>query len=251
MAQAGRLIVQGIADDHFCRVLREDPARAGLLYLGTEFGLYISFDAGASWQRFQLNLPISPIYDLKIKGDDLIVATHGRSFWILDDLTVLHQLATGEAGDSGWLAPYKDLEGEAAHLLKPATTERWLPKMFEGLFESGEGKQYMGTLGAVAAYVKEETPEHGVKYTYLDSGVNPPSGAVITYYLREGRVGSRRHRPADTAPSKPEATITLRIDDEDGNEVKTFKSLHADEEDAGATVASPSLMLRGRGRGTR
>ena len=227
------LIVQGIADDHFCRVLREDPSSAGLLYLGTEFGLYISFDAGASWQRFQLNMPISPIYDLKIKGDDLVVATHGRSFWILDDVSVLHQLVSSESGDP-MARPYGDLEGEAAHLLKPATTERWLPKMFEGLFESGDGKQYMSTLGAVAAYVKEETPEHGVKYTYLDSGVNPPSGAVITYYLRKGRVGSRGHRPADTAPSKPEATITLRIDDGAGNEVKTFKSLQADEEEKAA-----------------
>ena len=79
------LIVDGIADDHFCRVIREDPHREGLLYLGTEFGLYISFDAGASWQRCQLNLPVSPIYDLKIKGrvdtdpsgTDLVVATHG------------------------------------------------------------------------------------------------------------------------------------------------------------------------------
>ena len=72
--------------------VREDPAREGLLYLGTEFGLYISFDAGEAWQRFQLNLPISPIYDLKLKDTDLIVATHGRSFWILDDVTVLHQI---------------------------------------------------------------------------------------------------------------------------------------------------------------
>ena len=218
------LIVEGIANDHFCRVLREDPLRAGLLYLGTEFGLYISFDGGASWQRFQLNLPISPIYDLKIKGDDLIVATHGRSFWILDDLTVLHQIA----GDP-MARPYKDLEVEGVRLLKPARTERWLPKMFEGLFESGDGKQYMSTLGAVAAYVKEETPEHGVKHTYLDSGVNPPSGAVITYYLRE----------------KPEATITLRIDDAAGSEVKTFKSLHADEEDVGATLVSPASAKAG------
>ena len=93
-------IIDGIAADHFCRVVREDPERAGLLYLGTEFGLYISFDAGAQWQRFQLNLPISPIYDLKRKDDDLIVATHGRSFWILDGVSVLHQVA-GDSADFG------------------------------------------------------------------------------------------------------------------------------------------------------
>ena len=197
-------IVDGIAEDHFCRVVREDPLREGLLYLGTEFGLYISFDAGESWGRFQLNLPISPIYDLKLKGANLVVATHGRSFWILDDVTAIHQIA--------------DVEASEFQLLKPGTVERHLPKVFEGLFDSGDGKQYMSTLGMVAAYVKEETPEHGVKHTYLDSGTNPPKGAVITYYLCE----------------QPEATITLRIDDADGNEVKSFKSLHADEEEKAA-----------------
>ena len=186
-------------------MIREDPAREGLLYLGTEFGLYISFDGGDAWQRFQLNLPISPIYDLKIKNTDLIVATHGRSFWILDDVTSIHQFDEG-------------ISDKSAHLLKPGTVERHLPKVFDGLFESGEGKQYMSTLGMVAAYVKEETPEHGVRHTYLDSGTNPPKGAVITYYLRE----------------KPEATITLRIDDAAGPEVKTFKSLHADDEENAA-----------------
>ena len=196
------LIIDGIADDHFCRVIREDPVRAGLLFLGTEFGLYVSFDAGGSWRRFQLNLPITPIYDLKIKGRNLVVATHGRSFWILDDITAIHQFDDG-IGD------------KSAHLLKPGTVERRLPKVFEGLFDSGDGKQYMSTLGMVAAYVKEETPEHGVKHRYLDSGTNPPKGAVITYFLGE----------------KPKTTISLRIDDAAGNEVKTFKSLHADEED--------------------
>ncbi len=206
-------IVDGIEGDHFCRVIREDPMRESLLYLGTEFGLYVSFDAGDSWQRFQLNLPISPIYDLKIKNTDLVVATHGRSFWILDDVTALHQLAGSSAKHPG-----TSLEEGGVTLLKPGTVERRLPKVFEGLFESGEGKQYMSTLGMVAAFVKEETPEHGVRHTYLDSGTNPPQGAVITYYLRQ----------------KPESTITLRIDDADGKEVKSFKSIHADEEEKAA-----------------
>ncbi|WP_421799128.1 WD40/YVTN/BNR-like repeat-containing protein [Haliscomenobacter sp.] len=86
-------ITNGIPENHFTRVVRADPKRAGLLYAGTETGMYISFDNGANWQAFQLNLPIVPITDLTIKNDNLIAATQGRSFWMIDDLTPLHQLS--------------------------------------------------------------------------------------------------------------------------------------------------------------
>jgi len=86
-------ITDGIDPAHFTRVVRADPKRAGLLYAGTEFGMYISFDDGASWKPFQLNLPLVPITDLTIKNDNLIAATQGRSFWLIDDLTPLHQLS--------------------------------------------------------------------------------------------------------------------------------------------------------------
>ena len=85
-------ITNGIDPEHFTRVVREDPKRRGLLYAGTETGMYISFDDGSHWKPFQLNLPIVPITDLAIKDDNLIVATQGRSIWVLDDLTLLHQL---------------------------------------------------------------------------------------------------------------------------------------------------------------
>lgn len=85
-------ITNGINEEHFTRVVREDPKRKGLLYAGTETGMYISFDDGANWKSFQMNLPIVPITDLTIKDNNLIVATQGRSLWIIDDLTVLHQL---------------------------------------------------------------------------------------------------------------------------------------------------------------
>ncbi len=85
-------ITDGIDPAHFTRVVRADPKRAGLLYAGTEFGMYISFDDGANWKPFQLNLPVVPITDLTIKNDNLIAATQGRSFWLIDDLTPLHQL---------------------------------------------------------------------------------------------------------------------------------------------------------------
>ncbi|MBK9734598.1 MAG: glycosyl hydrolase [Saprospiraceae bacterium] len=84
-------IVAGIPEDHFTRVIREDQAIRGLLYAGTERGIYISYDDGASWQSFQLNLPIVPITDLTIKDNNLIAATQGRSLWMIDDLTVIHQ----------------------------------------------------------------------------------------------------------------------------------------------------------------
>jgi hypothetical protein len=80
-------IVRGLTDEHtFVRVVREDPKRKGLLYAGTETGLYISFNDGLNWQPFQLNLPVVPINDLTIQDNDLVAATAGRSFWILDDL---------------------------------------------------------------------------------------------------------------------------------------------------------------------
>ena len=87
-----KLIVDGIGDEDFTRTLRADPKREGLLYAGTERGMYISFDDGKNWQQFQLNLPIVPITDLAIKNDNLIAATQGRSLWIIDDLTPIHQL---------------------------------------------------------------------------------------------------------------------------------------------------------------
>lgn len=85
-------ITNGIDKEHFTRVLRADPKRKGLLYAGTESGMYVSFDDGASWSTFQLNLPMVPITDLTIKENNLIAATQGRSFWLIDDLTPLHQL---------------------------------------------------------------------------------------------------------------------------------------------------------------
>ncbi len=85
-------LTDGIASEHFTRALRVDPKRKGLLYAGTENGMYISFDDGANWNPFQLNLPVVPITDLAVKNDNLIAATQGRSFWIIDDLTPLHQL---------------------------------------------------------------------------------------------------------------------------------------------------------------
>ena len=87
-----KTITNGIAKEDFTRVVRTDPGQKGLLYAGTENGMYVSYDDGASWRSFQKNLPIVPITDLAVKDNSLIVATQGRSIWMIDDLTVLHQL---------------------------------------------------------------------------------------------------------------------------------------------------------------
>jgi hypothetical protein len=104
-------IVDGIAPGEFTRVIREDPETPGVLYAGTERGVYVSFDDGARWQRLQLNLPPVPVHDLAIKEGDLIAATHGRSFWILDDLSAIRQLSPA-------------ITSRSAHLFKPRDAYR-------------------------------------------------------------------------------------------------------------------------------
>jgi uncharacterized protein (DUF305 family)/photosystem II stability/assembly factor-like uncharacterized protein len=87
----------GIPADYPTRVVREDPSREGLLYAGTEFGMYVSFDNGTRWQPFQINLPNVPITDIKVHHKDLVVTTQGRAFWILDNLTLLHKLTLSQS----------------------------------------------------------------------------------------------------------------------------------------------------------
>jgi photosystem II stability/assembly factor-like uncharacterized protein len=106
-----KLLTAGIPPMHFTRCLRADPKRAGLLYAGTEYGMYISFNDGASWKPFQLNLPIVPVTDMTIKDNDLVVATQGRSFWVMDDLGPLQQ----------WTP---DITSRHLRLFTPATSYR-------------------------------------------------------------------------------------------------------------------------------
>lgn len=105
-------IVRGLPANAFSRVVREDVVRRGLLYSGSELGVHVSFDDGANWEPLQLNLPRVSVRDLKVHGTDLIAATHGRAFWVIDDLSPLRQLA-----DS--------VTSRRAHLFQPATAIRW------------------------------------------------------------------------------------------------------------------------------
>ena len=108
--QSWQLITEGMSAPSFLRVVREDPQRRSVLYAGTELGVYVSFDDGDHWQSLQLNLPATSVQDLVIHGDDLVIGTHGRSFWILDDITPLRQA--------------KDAMAAAVSLYRPSTAIR-------------------------------------------------------------------------------------------------------------------------------
>ena len=112
-------IVKGIPEGSYVNAVREDPARKGLLYAGTETGVFVSFNDGDEWQPLQLNLPNCSVRDLVIHDNDLVIATHGRSFWVLDDVTPLRQVSS-------------DLAGSEAYLFRPTIAYRVRPGSFEG-----------------------------------------------------------------------------------------------------------------------
>jgi photosystem II stability/assembly factor-like uncharacterized protein len=171
-------ITSGIPDGAYTHAVREDPVRKNLLYAGTETGIYVSFDGGAKWQSLQLNLPNSPIHDLIVKNDDLVVATHGRSFWILDDLTPLRAASAQAATD--------------AVLYKPRLTYRlrW-PEFFERHQPVGENPP----TGAIVYYYFPSTPKGIVTLEFLDA-----SGKVVRHYSNEEK------KEAETPPEWPDQT---------------------------------------------
>ena len=93
-------VVRGLPPDDFARVIREDKKRKGLLFLGTEKGIYVSFNDGVEWQSLRLDLPVTPVHGIEVKGDDLIIATHGRSFYILDNISVMRQITRDTTTDA-------------------------------------------------------------------------------------------------------------------------------------------------------
>ena len=147
-------ITNGIPSEHFTRVLRADPAKKGLLYAGTETGMYISHDDGASWNPFQLNLPIVPITDLTIKENSLIVATQGRSIWILDDLTVLHQIDQSTASQPMTLFQPKDSYRTQGRGGKPSLTQG--TNLPNGVIVHFNVKEFDSENDTVALHFKEQ-----------------------------------------------------------------------------------------------
>lgn len=182
------LITTGIPSDDFTRVIREDPTQRGLLYAGTETGIYVSFDDGANWQRFGGNLPVVPIHDFIVKGVELVVATHGRSFWILDDLTPIRQLAAG-------------ISSEPVTLFTPRDTYRL--RTYGGFGGAVQGVTNYGHAGT-SGTMYEVTPD-GEKIL-LTAGANPPEGVVVSYYLKSGS----------------EENLTLTFLSEGGETIRSF-----------------------------
>jgi photosystem II stability/assembly factor-like uncharacterized protein len=154
-----KLIVNGIPNDHFTRVVRADPKREGLLYAGTETGMYVSFDNGANWQAFQLNLPIVPVTDLTIKNDNLIAATQGRALWMIDDLTIIHQAK-------------KDIAQKDFHLFKPMDSYRMDGR--GGRASKTEGTNHPG--GVMMSMYLGEVPADSVE---VKLSVHEMDGALI------------------------------------------------------------------------
>jgi photosystem II stability/assembly factor-like uncharacterized protein len=157
----------GLPDDQFVRVVREDPERRGLLYAGTEGGMFVSFDDGDNWQSMDLNLPPVPVTDLAIRQGNLVAATQGRGFWVLDNLSVVRQANA-------------ELARKPLHLFTPEPTP-----MIRGGGRSG-----------------------------ADEGKNPPSGAVLSYYIAD----------------EQEGPLAIEISDSDGNIVRSYSSEEGDFE---------------------
>ncbi|MFK8008922.1 MAG: WD40/YVTN/BNR-like repeat-containing protein [Saprospiraceae bacterium] len=159
-------MVDGIDKEHFTRVVRIDPNRPGLMYAGTEAGMYVSFDDGVQWQPFQLNLPIVPITDLTIKNNNLIAATQGRSLWIIDDLTPLHQMQ-------------KDFKDRQTHLYQPMPSYRM--KGGGGKKSLTRGTNHPGGV-MVNYFVKNLTDSTNVTLSFMEKG-----GKVIRKFSNQAK----------------------------------------------------------------
>ncbi|HZQ01604.1 MAG TPA: hypothetical protein VFB13_18820 [Reyranella sp.] len=187
-----------LPNDEISRVVRADPKARGLLFVGTETGIWFTLDDGRHWRRMGGGLPNVPIYDLKLKDADLVAATHGRSFWILDDVTALRGMADGK---------------NRTRLFPPRTAIRTKLHWSAGA-NVRTGIAYGPAFGIDGSTVMVERAD-GTRYReHIDVGENPPNGAVIWYWLAE-------------APKGP-VTLTFRDKGERGPKIVSFSS--ADKE---------------------
>jgi photosystem II stability/assembly factor-like uncharacterized protein len=186
----------GIPADYPTRVVREDPERQGLLYAGTEFGAFVSFDNGSHWQPLQLNLPVTPVTDMKIHRSDLVLSTQGRSFWILDDVTPLRQLTDR-------------VVAQGTHLLRPRDAYRI---RYSSGFGGGESNR--------TASGDPQYPPQGAMIDYWVGASTPGSitldvldgrGSVIRTFSSEAQPDSSREMPPDAASLHLTSAGTTRL----------------------------------------
>jgi hypothetical protein len=192
-------------------LIREDPVRRGLLFAGTEAGIYISFDDGEHWQSLRLNLPVVPIHDLIVKDTDLIVATHGRSLWVLDDLTPLRYIS-------------QELQNDSVYLFKPRPTVRFMTS-WGFSHPSIPGTFYRMTGDRMITARRLQKSDGGMVDRNMDAGENPPDGVIVYYYLKQ----------------KPEDEVKLTFRTMQGEEIKSFTSeLHQSHRLDGNKAVDPT-----------
>ena len=202
-------ITTGIAENDFTRAIREDPVRRGLLYAGTETGVHVSFDDGEHWQSLRLNLPAVPIHDLVIKDTDLVAATHGRSFWILDDITPLRYIS-------------EQVQDAPVYLFKPRPAVRFITSWGYSR-ASAPGIFYRNTGDIMITARRELKPGGEMVDRNLNAGENPPDGVLVYYSLKQ----------------KPEGEVKLTFLDAQGEQIKAFTSEQAQSQSPKAEDAPP------------
>jgi hypothetical protein len=194
-------IVAGIPKDVYVHAVREDPKKKGLLYAGTEHGIFMSFDDGAHWEPLQLNLPVAPVNDLIVKNNDLAVATHGRAFWILDDLSPLRQ----------W---QDSLKNDDVHLFTPAAANHTtFPASFFGGGNAGQNP-----------------PGGAVFYYFLKSEIKKPEKKPEAAANASAVQPTAAEKPATERPATEKAAepkpadqrIKVEILDAEGKVIRTY-----------------------------
>src|SRR6266704_3294347 len=177
-------ITTGLPAGAYTRSIREDPVRRGLLFTGAETGIYVSFADGAHWQPLQLNLPRASVRDIAIHGADLIVATHGRAFWVLDDISPLRQLTDQVRGaDAHLFTPEPAVRFAGGRSERPATGDNPLP-------------------GVAVTYYFKGKPQGEVALAFLDS-----SGAAIRTFSTKPHTGKAAAAAADSATYAPSDSL--------------------------------------------
>jgi photosystem II stability/assembly factor-like uncharacterized protein len=218
-------ITNGLPAGALLHAVREDTVRKGLLFAGTETGIYVSFDGGGTWQNsVQRNLPTTPVHDLIVKNDDVVAATHGRAFWILDDIAVLRQYNAGNA--------------DGAVLYKPTPAER----ARGGGFEIPSGRA-----------VGQNPPAGALVYYFLKNAPAGPQGGTTTG-AQAGAASMAQNAPAQEGSSAGQAgqgaarrgeEITLEIADSAGKLVRKFSNLPRPDEAAAEDQETPAAFRRG------